>query len=178
MANGHGGKRPGAGRPRKPLADKLLDGNPGKQKLKVLEFGGQIPLPEPPEYMPYYGSQKSGKPDADDIYRETVAWLEKTGCLHLINPSHIFDYAILKAHWYECERYVTSQGLGYMPDQKTKKVLEHPIVETSVKYFKMADIAWSKIWDVVVQNCEHNFGGDNPHADVMAKLLRFDPAKG
>jgi len=175
MANGHGGKRPGAGRPKKPLVDKLLDGNPGHQKLKVLNFKGESPPPEPPDYMPYYGSKKAGSPDSEDIYRETIAWLEKTGCLHLVNASLIFDYAITKAHWYECERYVTSQGLGYLPDGK--KLIENPIIETSVKYFKMADIAWGKIWDIVVQNCEHNFGGNNPHADAMAKLLQYDPRK-
>ena len=29
MANGHGGARPGAGKKKKPLADKVLEGNPG-----------------------------------------------------------------------------------------------------------------------------------------------------
>ena len=175
MANGHGGKRAGAGRPRKPLSDKLLEGNPGKQKLTVLEFKGEAPPLEPPEYIAYYGSKQAGTPDADDIYRETVAWLEKTGCLHLVNASLIFDYAITKAHWYECERFVTSRGLGFMPDKNT--LLENPIIDTSVKYFKMVNIAWSKIWDIVAQNSEQNFGGDSPHKDAMAKLLQFDPRK-
>jgi len=29
MANGHGGARPGAGRKKKALSEKLVDGNPG-----------------------------------------------------------------------------------------------------------------------------------------------------
>jgi len=38
MANGHGGTRIGAGNKKKPLADKILEGNPGKRKLTVVEF--------------------------------------------------------------------------------------------------------------------------------------------
>ena len=33
-----GGARPGAGRPQKPLADKINEGNPGKRPLQVIEF--------------------------------------------------------------------------------------------------------------------------------------------
>lgn len=172
MANRHGGRRPGAGRPRKPLADKLLDGNPGKQKLKVVDFGGDDSPPEPPEYLGYYGSKFAGTPDVNDVYRDTVVWLQKTGCLHLVNPSLITDYAIVKSHWYECERFITKNGIVYTPNGK--KIDEIPTVETSMKYFKMADAAWSKIWAIVAQNCEHHFGGENPHSDAMEALLRFN----
>ena len=174
IANGHGGARPGAGRKKKSLADKLLEGNPGHQKLMVLDLAGN-PLPtEPPEYTPYYGSKKAGSPDAEDIYRETVAWLQQTGCGHLVQPSMVFDYAITKAHWYECERYITTNGLGYVPEKK--KVVENPIIDTSLKYFKMADMAWGRIWDIVAQNSQRHFG--NPHKDPMAGLLEYDPRKG
>jgi len=35
-----GGARAGAGRPKKSLSDKLLEGNPGKRELTALRFGG------------------------------------------------------------------------------------------------------------------------------------------
>ena len=38
MANGHGGARPGTGRKRKVLSEKIIDGNPGKAPLTKLEF--------------------------------------------------------------------------------------------------------------------------------------------
>lgn len=38
MANRHGGARVGAGKKRKPLTEKPLDGNPGKRALTVIEF--------------------------------------------------------------------------------------------------------------------------------------------
>ena len=56
MANGHGGARPGAGKKKKPLADKVLEGNPGKRQLQVIEFKtstdlqGQ-PMPPPREML-------------------------------------------------------------------------------------------------------------------------------
>ena len=39
MANGHGGARPGAGRKKKALSEKIIDGNPGKAPLTKLQFG-------------------------------------------------------------------------------------------------------------------------------------------
>lgn len=47
-----GGKRPSAGRPTKPLVDKILEGNPGKRPLKEIDFKGcdkEQALPAPPE---------------------------------------------------------------------------------------------------------------------------------
>ena len=44
---GSGGKRVGAGRKSKPLADKILEGNPGKRALKRIEFeNGSVDVPE------------------------------------------------------------------------------------------------------------------------------------
>jgi hypothetical protein len=37
-----GGARIGSGQKKKPLADKIAEGNPGKRKLEVVEF--KIPL--------------------------------------------------------------------------------------------------------------------------------------
>ena len=39
MANGHGGARPGAGRKKMALSEKIIDGNPGKAPLTKLQFG-------------------------------------------------------------------------------------------------------------------------------------------
>ncbi|MDO9565228.1 MAG: hypothetical protein Q7J15_00560 [Candidatus Desulfaltia sp.] len=63
MANGHGGARVGAGQKKKALADKILDGNPGKRKLTVMEFTDTadlegLTMPPPREYLS--ANQKSG----------------------------------------------------------------------------------------------------------------------
>ena len=38
MANGHGGARIGAGQKKKALSERIVEGNPGKRKLTVMEF--------------------------------------------------------------------------------------------------------------------------------------------
>ncbi len=49
---GAGGVRPGAGRKRKPVEQTILEGNPGKRTIKVLDFNSGLTLPkEPPTYM-------------------------------------------------------------------------------------------------------------------------------
>lgn len=79
-----GGARPGAGRPQKPLADKINEGNPGKRPLQVIEFKNMEDLkgeemPKPSRMLS--AKQKNGKKLlAASIYKKTWAWLEKRGC--------------------------------------------------------------------------------------------------
>ena len=44
MANGHGGARIGAGQKKKALSDKIVEGNPGKRRLTVMEFSDNADL--------------------------------------------------------------------------------------------------------------------------------------
>ena len=173
MANGHGGKRSGAGRPKKPLAEKILEGSAAKHKPKVIKFSGEdVPLIEPPEWIAYYGSKTAGKPDSQDIFKSTAEWLSKTGCSNLVLPDLIMDYAIVKASWYEAQRLITKLGLFYTPN--SKELEGNPIIDVAVKYFKLSEAAWDKIWRIVAQNSSVNFGGNNPHSDIMASLLNMD----
>lgn len=75
MANGHGGARVGAGRRKKPLEEKILEGNPGKRKLTLLEFPNAADLEgaEMPPARDYLtATQKSGKPlMGKEVYETT-----------------------------------------------------------------------------------------------------------
>ena len=99
----------------------------------------------------------------------TVEWLQKTGCLHLINPEYITDYAIIKANWYEAQRLLTRFGMVHLVGEN--KLGTIPTVDAALKLYKMAEIAWSKIWMIVAQNCEADFGGKNPHDTLMEHLI-------
>jgi len=178
MANGHGGARPGAGRKKKPLSEKILDGTTDKHRPKVLDFEGAAVPPDPPEWTAYYGTKTAGQPDVGEIYRTTVEWLKKTGCLHLINPEYITDYAIIKASWYEAQRMITKYGLTYVRGSETeKKVLQYnPIIDAVAKYHKMTELAWAKIWNIVAQNSEIYFG-DDPNRDSTSYLLNHKPER-
>ena len=88
MANGHGGARIGAGQKKKALSDKLVEGNPGKRKLTVMEFTDTADLqgetmPPPRDYLA--ARQKNGKELlAVEVYERTWTWLHERGGAHLI----------------------------------------------------------------------------------------------
>jgi len=174
MANGHGGKRPGAGRPRKPLSDKILEDDIKKHKAKVLNFGEEQPDLNPPDYLFYYTSDsKQGSPDVIHLHKDTVDFLKTTGCLHLINPQFILEYALLKARWLECERVISATNVVVVGPKKDG-LKANGAAELGLKYLRQADLCWDKIWSIVTQNCEETFGGDNPNADLMEKLLKMN----
>ena len=83
MANGHGGARIGAGQKKKALADKIVEGNPGKRKITVMEFSDTASLqgeamPPPREYLA--ARQKNGKELlAVEVYERTWTWLNERG---------------------------------------------------------------------------------------------------
>jgi hypothetical protein len=85
-----GGARIGAGQKKKALSDKILEGNPGRCKLTVVEFNaiadlqGQL-IPPPQEYLA--AKQKNGKELlAVEIYEKTWQWLKERGCARLVTP--------------------------------------------------------------------------------------------
>ena len=174
MANGHGGKRAGAGRPKKPLHEKILEGSTKKHKPKVIKFAEEtVPDVEMPDWIAYYGTRShQGEPSSQQVFEYTVKWLKTTGCLHLINPDLIMEYAIVKACWYEIQRLISQNGMAYTTDKKLVEM--NPMIDGAMKYFKMTDMAWDKIWRIVAQNCEENLGGSNPHDDFMEKLLHMN----
>ncbi|MDR0530765.1 MAG: P27 family phage terminase small subunit [Oscillospiraceae bacterium] len=175
MANGHGGKRPGAGRPKKPLAEKILEDTTRKHRAKVLDIPDDAPELKYPERLEYYSTRMAGDPDVQEVWEETAAWLKRTGCLHLINPAFIEEYAILKARFYELQRLLTRSTPVYdsTTENGRKKLELNPAIDASLKYLKQADAVWGKIWAIVAQNSEVYFGSD-PNADVMNALLNMD----
>lgn len=74
---GQRGPKPGmGGRPKKPLAEKIANGNPGKRPLTVIDFEGQAAsidgenMPKPSEFLSE--KQKDGeKLCAAEIYKNT-----------------------------------------------------------------------------------------------------------
>ena len=70
-----GGARVGAGAKKKPLADKITEGNPGKRTITVINFDNAAELegremPKPSEMLS--AVQKDGKTlEAAEIYKKT-----------------------------------------------------------------------------------------------------------
>ena len=174
MANGHGGARIGAGGKKKPLSEKLLEGNPGKRKLSVVEFTNTADLEGKamPPLREYLGTtQKNGKQTlAVEIYEMTWNWLSDRGCVQHVLPQLIEQYALSVSRWIQCEECITEFGfLAKHPT--TGNAIPSPYVSMSQSFMKQANNLWYQIYQVVRENCSQEFKGINPHDDVMEKLL-------
>jgi len=164
-----GSPRPTAGRPKKPLAEKVLAGNPGRRDLKVLEFEAPaLDIPTPPDHLADIAAGDGNCPGAKEIFELTTAWLETTGCLALINPAHIEEYAVLKSRWLECEAKNRAGLLARHPT--TDQPIPSPYVRMGLDFLGAANTAWGKIWTVVAQNAERVYNA-TPHDDAMERLL-------
>lgn len=158
-----GGARPGAGRPKKAVTQKILEGNPGKRPIEVVNFttdnGLELPS-EPPSYL-------SAK--AKEIYKTVYAWLKSIGCTQGILPYNLEEYAFCKARWLECEDMNTKHGL-LVKDQNGKP-MPSPFVGMAQQYLKQTNEVWSKIYIVVRESKLSKWDETNPNDDIMEKLL-------
>lgn len=75
-----GGARIGAGAKKKPLADRIAEGNPGKRELTVIDL------------------------------KKTWNWLHERGCAALVSPELLERYAMSVARWIQCEEAITEFG--------------------------------------------------------------------
>lgn len=169
-----GGSRPGAGRKKRPLSEKLLEGNPGKRPLKVLTFD-QLPnaqgadMPKPSEMLS--ALQRDGKPlHAEEIYNATYAWLAERKCEKLVLPQMLERYAMCAARWIQCEEALTTYGLlGKHPT--TGQAIVSPFVNMSNTYMNQTNRLWNEIFQIVKENCSSDYEGNTPQEDVMERLL-------
>lgn len=168
-----GGSRIGAGKKKKPLADKIAEGNPGKRKLEVIEFQNAAELqgqdmPQPRAMLS--AIQKDGKQlVASEIYEITWKWLDERGCAHLVLPQLLERYAMSAARWIQCEEAVTEFGfLAKHPT--TGSAIQSPYV-ASQNFMSQTNRLWMEIYQIVRENCATEYTGLNPQDDVMERLL-------
>lgn len=171
-----GGARIGAGAKKKPLADKIAEGNPGKRALTVISFDdraaeleGQA-MPTPSKMLS--AVQKDGKAlVAEDIYKETWEWLAERGCVSLVSPQLLERYAMSVARWIQCEEAVTEFGfLAKHPT--TGSAIQSPYVAMSQNFMSQTNRLWMEIYQIVKENCATEYTGVTPMDDTMERLLR------
>ena len=174
---GQRGSKPGSGgRPKKALADKIADGNPGKRPLTVIDFKDSAAdlegqdMPKPSAFLS--AKQKDGTElQAVEIYRNTWEWLSVRGCAAIISPQLIERFAMASARWIQCEM-ITSQ-LGFLAKHPTTgAAIQSPYVAIANTYMTQANRLWSEIFQIVRENCTSEYTGTNPQDDVMERLLR------
>ena len=174
---GKRGPQPGSGgRPKKAIADKIADGNPGKRTLTVIDFKDRAPdlegqpMPKPSEFLS--ATQKDGSTlCAAEIFENTWKWLSDRGCATIVSPQLIERYAMSSARWIQCES-LTSE-LGFLAKHPTTgAAIQSPYAAIGDKYMTQANRLWSEIFQIVRENCTTEYGGASPQDDVMERLLR------
>lgn len=180
-----GGARPGAGRPKKPLADKIIEGNPGKRELTKLKFPGAAESlggrKSEPSFEKNSNTQKSKTrgglqlpsyldmvakeggdvlPPASEIYKMLADWIAGAGCLEFVAPSLIEDFAFLRRAYLECE--YMNRKLGRIASGKRS-----PYVNMALDYQKAMMSVYNQIWLIVSQNCETKYEGKNEFLEML-----------
>ncbi|MEI6131984.1 MAG: P27 family phage terminase small subunit [Bacillota bacterium] len=161
-----GGSRTGAGRPKKSVAEKILEGNPGKRPIHVLDFGHDSELPELPENPPQYLTD-----DAKEIYKKVYQWLKHVGCTKGILPYHLEEYAFLRARWIAIEDLNTKHGF-LIKNPLNGQAVASPYVQMAQQYLKLTNEVWAKIYSVVRESKLKEYDGQSPNDDIMERLLR------
>lgn len=169
-----GGARVGAGAKKKPLADKIMEGNPGGRKLTVIEFNNTadlkgLAMPEPNKMLE--AIQKDGKAlIAGEIFKNTWKWLNDRNCAALVSPQLLERYAMSVARWIQCEEAVTEYGfLAKHPT--TGNAIQSPYVAMGQNYMSQTNRLWMEIFQIVKENSVGEYSGANPQDDVMERLL-------
>ena len=105
-----GGARVGAGRKPKALVDKIADGRAAN--VMVLPEPTEIEGSDVPPIKSYLtATQKNGKDlCAEEVYRETYAWLKARGCDSLVNSQLVEQYAMSVSRWIQCEECISEYG--------------------------------------------------------------------
>ena len=162
-----GGARPGAGRPRKALAEKIAEGKTAEVMMQPADIES-AETPPVREFMQEL--QRDGtKLLADEVYTETYQWLKERSCEKIVSRQLVEQYAMSISRWIHCEQIVTKYG--YISKHPTTgAACASPFVAMAQNYQKQVNTIWYQIFQVVRENCSTDFDPDE--ADPMEMLLR------
>lgn len=160
------------GKPRKPLIEKIEDGDLNASVITLpdtVELSGED-MPPVKSYMK--ANQRDGKPFfAEEIYRDTWNWLKARGVTRVINVQLVEEYAMAVARWIQTEEAISEFGL-LAKHPTTKAAIASPYVSMSQQYMKTVNQLWYQIYTIVKDNCETSYSGPTPQDDAMERLLR------
>jgi len=180
-----GGARPGAGRKPKPLSQRLAEGNRGHRPLKQVQLKGAEKngkRPKPPLFLEISTQNKANKyGSAVDFFEEIVDWLEPTGCMHLIPPTLIAQYALAKYFLIDVGELVGKMGvINYKskgrasPMGKGGDELEVTAAAKGFsEYLKNVTESWNQIYAIVRDNSTAII--KNPEMDFVMRTMAARP---
>ena len=160
-----GGARPGAGRKKKPLTERIEAG----QKAVVMKIP-DVETAKMPKIRDYFkAEQRQGELYAAEIYQETWQWLQERGCATLINPMLLEQYAMSAARWVQLEGI--NSEYGFITKSAQGVITASPFVAQAQAYMKQTNQLWYQIYQIVKENCSTTFEG-TPQDDLMERLLK------
>ena len=132
-----GGARPGAGRPRKALTEKISEGKTAEVMMQPAEIE-TADVPPVREFMQEL--QRDGtKLLADEVYTETYQWLKERSCEKIVSRQLVEQYAMSISRWIHCEQIVTKYGSDMLIVMKSmfKYAVRTYHIYNPMEYIKM-----------------------------------------
>ena len=174
MALGYGGARPNAGRPRKSLADAIIDGT-RPSRLKAVKFIGEDlskeELPTVPEVL---GDLKDMQKDGDKILAEQFFgsiwnWLVERKCENLFEGNYLQRFAMQQARYVQLERLISRHG--FLAKFASGDARDNPLEAMLINRLKILNQMQYSIESVVRANCTTPYTGFVSADDPMELLL-------
>ena len=161
-----GGARVGAGRKKKPLAQRIQEGQAATAVPTPVELQGVV-MPDVKEYLS--DEQRIGRLYAKDVYTEVWEWLDERHCAHLVSPQLLEQYSMTMGRYVQTERMISEYGF-ISKHPTTGMAITSPFVSIAHAYLRQANIIWQQIYDIVQANSVEPVKS-NPQDDMMEKLL-------
>ncbi|MHB1455102.1 MAG: hypothetical protein ACYCYM_14270 [Saccharofermentanales bacterium] len=174
MANGYGGSRPNAGRPKKALADAIIDGT-RPSRLKAVKFSGEELLtdttPTVPETMGYLKeSQKDGDILlAEQFFASIWGWLVERKCENLFEINYLQRFAMQQARYVQLERLISRHG--FLAKSASGDARDNPLEAMLMNRLKVLNQMQYTIENTVRANCTTPYTGFVNSDDPMEALL-------
>ncbi len=174
MANGHGGARSNAGRPRKALSEALVDGT-RPSRLKTVKFEGVELLdentPTVPEVMEYL---KAVQKDGDLLLAEMFfiriyKWLVDRKCEKLIEEDYLQRFALQQARYVQIENLISKTG--FLAKSSSGTAIESPLEAMALNRLKILNQMQQTIENIVRAYCETPYTGFPNGSGPMEMLL-------
>ncbi len=155
-----------------------------KSKIKVLNANlhdvNDLPSPDeiegidvPPIKEFLKAKQKNGKDlVAEDIYKQTYAWLKKRGCERLVSVQLIEQYAMSVARWIQTEDAISEYGM-LAKHPTTGNAIASPYVQMAQAYMKQINATWYQIYTIVKDNGSADVDELDEQDLMMEKLLNI-----
>ncbi len=175
MANGHGGPRPNSGRPRKALADAIIE-DTRPSRLKAVQFKGlnlaDDSMPTMPEALAYIKEvQRDGDQLlAEHFFQETWTWLTERKCEKLFEVSYLQRFAMQQARYVQLEQLISKHG--FLAKSPSGDARESPLETILLNRLKVLNQMQYTIENTVRANCETPYKGSSAD-DPMEVLLNW-----